>query len=53
VGLQSKNAEERFERAFAGIPRDVWHVFEDPTECEGVVGRMLEGEGEGEDRQRW
>jgi len=27
-----KNDPERFEKAFEGVPKDVWHVFEDPKE---------------------
>ncbi|KAG7006045.1 hypothetical protein G7Y79_00016g040300 [Physcia stellaris] len=34
----TKNAPERFEKAFRGVPRDVWRVFEDPGELYEVVG---------------
>lgn len=37
VGIQAKNAPERFEKAFAGVPRSVWHVFEDPDECYPII----------------
>ena len=29
---QSLNAESRFEKAFAGIPPNVWTIFKDPAE---------------------
>ncbi|KAI0424621.1 hypothetical protein F5Y09DRAFT_335609 [Xylaria sp. FL1042] len=29
IGIESKNEPERFEKAFEGVPRDVWHVFTD------------------------
>lgn len=37
LGLEEKNAPERFEKAFAGVPRDVWHVFEDPAELYQII----------------
>ncbi|KAK5997333.1 hypothetical protein PT974_02688 [Cladobotryum mycophilum] len=37
VGLEEKNEPKRFERAFKGIPRDAWYVFEDPRECLAIV----------------
>ena len=30
--LGSKNSDERFEKAFAGLDKDLWKVFEDPKE---------------------
>ncbi|KAF7554189.1 hypothetical protein G7046_g6887 [Stylonectria norvegica] len=36
-GIDEKNQPERFEKAFKGVPRDVWHVFEDPNECRQIV----------------
>lgn len=33
VGIESKNEDARFEKAFEGVPRDAWFVFEDPSEC--------------------
>lgn len=34
-----KNTDERFEKAFRGVPRDVWRTFEDPKELyEAVEG---------------
>ncbi|TWU78965.1 hypothetical protein ED733_008149 [Metarhizium rileyi] len=37
VGIDEKNEAERFEKAFQDIPRDAWHVFEDPAECMDIV----------------
>lgn len=41
--MEEKNKEERFERAFEGVPKDVWMVFEKPQEVreylEGLEGR--------------
>lgn len=33
LGIEDKNKPERFEKAFEGVPKSVWHVFEDPNEC--------------------
>lgn len=37
LGIEEKNQPERFETAFKDIPRDAWHVFEDPAECEQII----------------
>lgn len=37
VGLAEKNEPQRFEKAFTGIPREAWHVFENPDECLDLV----------------
>ncbi len=37
LGIEDKNEPERFEKAFEGVPRSVWHVFEDPEECYQLV----------------
>lgn len=37
VGIADKNKPERFERAFEGLPRSAWHVFEDPAECYPLI----------------
>lgn len=37
IGIDSKNEPERFEAAFEGVPREVWHVFTDPKECEKII----------------
>lgn len=36
-GIEEKNRPERFEEAFKGVPRHVWHVFEDPAECHQLI----------------
>lgn len=43
IGLEEKNAPERFEKAFEGIPRHAWFVFEKPEECYEVVKCVKEG----------
>ncbi len=52
VGIAEKNAPQRFEQAFQGVPRSTWHVFEDPSECYALVDELLgypseEGSGGG------
>jgi phosphatidate phosphatase APP1 len=41
VGIAEKNLPERFEKAFHDVPRDVWHVFEDPAECYDIVSKAV------------
>ncbi|EGO61479.1 hypothetical protein NEUTE1DRAFT_144655 [Neurospora tetrasperma FGSC 2508] len=41
IGTEAKNAAKRFEDAFKGVPREVWHVFEDPAECREQVQRVV------------
>lgn len=36
-GIEEKNQLERFEKAFKGVPREAWHVFEEPGECRRIV----------------
>lgn len=36
-----KNAPERFEKAFEGVPEGVWHVFEDPAELYQKVDALV------------
>ncbi|RFU80625.1 actin filament organization app1 [Trichoderma arundinaceum] len=40
-GLAEKNEPQRFEKAFTGIPRDAWHVFENPDECLDIVKKAV------------
>lgn len=40
-GLSEKNEPERFERAFKGIPKEAWHVFEEPTECMPIIKAVM------------
>ena len=35
-----KNSNERFEKAFKGVPRDVWRVFEDPNELYDAIEQL-------------
>ncbi|KAL7929157.1 hypothetical protein V8C35DRAFT_203469 [Trichoderma chlorosporum] len=37
LGLAEKNEPQRFEKAFTGVPRNAWHVFQDPGECLDLV----------------
>ena len=41
IGIESKNADSRFEQAFKGIPREAWYVFEDPSECGAKIEATL------------
>lgn len=41
IGIEAKNAPERFEKAFDGVPRTVWHVFEDPAECYKIIDEAV------------
>ncbi|KAJ7722126.1 hypothetical protein DFH07DRAFT_898046 [Mycena maculata] len=49
LGIEAKNEPARFETAFEGVPRSVWHVFEDPKECYDIIkeavfkGLIVEG----------
>ena len=35
-----KNDPERFEKAFKGVPKDIWYVFEDPQELYAKVDAL-------------
>ena len=39
--MTEKNKPERFTKAFKDVPRDVWQVFENPSELAGQVKRLL------------
>ncbi|KAL7944589.1 hypothetical protein V8C42DRAFT_325266 [Trichoderma barbatum] len=41
VGLVEKNEPQRFEKAFTGIPRDAWHVFDNADECLDLVKNVI------------
>ncbi|KAL1895699.1 hypothetical protein Sste5346_005171 [Sporothrix stenoceras] len=41
LGMEEKNEPERFEKAFEGVPKDKWHVFEDPQECYTLVQQAV------------
>lgn len=36
----NKNTDERFEKAFEGVPREVWRTFEDPAELTEEVNKL-------------
>lgn len=36
-----KNSDERFEKAFKDVPRDVWYVFQDPRELYAKVDALV------------
>lgn len=38
-----KNSPERFEKAFKDVPKNVWHVFEDPNELYAKVDALVQG----------
>jgi hypothetical protein len=37
-----KNDPARFEKAFKGVPKDVWYVFEDPNELYAKVDALVQ-----------
>ncbi|KAI0891304.1 hypothetical protein F4806DRAFT_309033 [Annulohypoxylon nitens] len=37
IGIEAKNEPDRFEKAFEGVPREIWHVFSEPTECNKFI----------------
>ncbi|KAK6070076.1 actin filament organization protein App1 [Seiridium cupressi] len=41
IGIEAKNEPSRFEEAFKDIPRDKWHVFEDPAECKSIIQQAV------------
>ncbi|RAL58068.1 hypothetical protein DID88_009676 [Monilinia fructigena] len=41
IGISDKNEPERFEKAFTGVPKSVWRVFESPKECYDLVERLV------------
>ncbi len=41
VGIEDKNKPERFEKAFMHVPKDVWHVFDDPQECYKIINDVV------------
>lgn len=41
VGAEkSLNSTERFEKAFAGIPRGIWKVFDEPAELNANIDAL-------------
>lgn len=41
IGIEEKNEPERFEKAFKGVPKSVWHVFETPEECYDIINSLI------------
>ncbi|KAK4669097.1 uncharacterized protein QC763_200030 [Podospora pseudopauciseta] len=41
VGIHEKNEPQRFEKAFEDLPRELWHVFEDPAECQELIHKTV------------
>ncbi|KAK3941279.1 hypothetical protein QBC46DRAFT_259085 [Diplogelasinospora grovesii] len=41
VDPQAKNDDNRFEDAFKGVPKSVWHVFEEPSECLQIIDSIV------------
>ena len=41
VGIEEKNKPPRFEKAFKHVPREAWHVFDDPQECYKIVSDLV------------
>jgi len=41
IGIKEKNEPKRFEKAFEGVPRENWHVFEDPEECWSLIQKAV------------
>ncbi|KAI1823926.1 hypothetical protein F4861DRAFT_531286 [Xylaria intraflava] len=41
IGIAEKNEPERFEQAFQGVPKDVWHVFTEAETCVKITVRRL------------
>jgi len=37
----TKNSDERFEKAFEGVPKEVWYIFEDPSELYAKVDALV------------
>ncbi|KAI9691284.1 MAG: hypothetical protein M1820_009782 [Bogoriella megaspora] len=38
---EDKNSDERFEKAFEGLDRGLWHVFEEPGELKALVDGLV------------
>lgn len=41
IGIEAKNEPERFKKAFKHIPKEKWHVFEDPAECRQIIRNLV------------
>ncbi|KAL8724208.1 MAG: hypothetical protein Q9181_006928 [Wetmoreana brouardii] len=40
MDVQQQNSQERFEKAFKDVPKDVWQTFEDPNELYAAVDAL-------------
>jgi phosphatidate phosphatase APP1 len=36
-----KNSDARFEKAFKGVPKEIYHVFEDPSELYELIDALV------------
>ena len=45
ANMEQKNSKERFERAFKGVPENVWQVFEQPEELADRISRLATDAG--------
>ena len=41
MGIEEKNEPQRFEKAFKGVPKNIWHVFETPEECYDIIKSVV------------
>jgi len=41
VGLKEKNEPKRFEDAFEDVPKEAWHIFDDPAECISLIDKVI------------
>lgn len=47
-----RNSAERFEKAFKGLDKNLWHVFTDPSELAGRVEELVRKEGSAGSRRQ-
>lgn len=40
LGQEGKVGDERFERVFLGVPREVWRVFDEPSELDSALDEL-------------
>lgn len=50
IGIAAKNEPERFEKAFQGVPRCRWAVFEDPTDVYALVQDLVRPDNPDDER---
>ena len=44
LGIEAKNEDERFEKAFKNVPRQKWHVFENAEEVKQIISQAIIGD---------